>query len=100
MTRSRGFDPDQGFDGGLSRRLRWRKLRRKALFLVAAVCFVEFAGLPCVRMQPDGRSAYYIGVTGVHAPQGRGALPLIVLRPLDRSLWRIALDAARGWKEA
>lgn len=86
------FGPEHGFDGGLHRRLRFRKVRRAALFLVGLACFFEFAGVPHLRFQPERRPAYYVGPTGVRSPLP-GRLPLIVLLPLSRSLLDYGQDA-------
>lgn len=93
MSRSYpAFGPEQGFDGGLHRRLRRRKVRRAVLFLVFLASFAELAGVPHLRIQPDRRSAYYVGPTGVRTPPS-GRLPLVVLLPLRRSLLAHGQDA-------
>ena len=94
-------DSQESFDLGAHRRMRWRGLRRSVLIVLLVLSFVEFAGLPHVRMTYAHRSggdlvqARYLGPTGwrdAGTAQRKRGCPLFVLIPLDRSLKDRAID--------
>ncbi len=91
-----------GMDLGIRRSLRWRAFRRGLLVCVLLALFVEFRGVPHLRLSDPGRlhaqdGVDYWGVTGlrqVNSGRLRSAAPLIALLPLERSLVSYASEAA------
>ncbi len=83
---------DISLDLGLQRSFRWRTLRRRLIVFVAALCFLEYKGLPHVRWTMTNsngihRHVTYWSLTG--PSQGRGAQyqsndPLFLLLPMKR----------------
>ena len=82
----------QVFDRGVWARSRWRAVRRALLAAAAIATFVEWVGLPEVRLVGSERSrrAAYLGVHGIREVGGLSVEPLVVFRRMERSLWEIA----------
>lgn len=98
---------------GMERQQARRRLRRTLLLLTAALLFIEFAGVPHMRVTYTytGRSsasrmlaAQYWGPFGgkpAQAGQYGEGCPLIVLIPLEKSLVSYAREAAiAAWQSA
>ena len=92
-------------DAGLNRSLFLRAWRRRAVMLILCALFVEFCGLPGVRIDqgPNGAQARYLCVDGMRrlstSVTGRET-PLIVLVPLERSVLSYARGAGESlWQE-
>lgn len=92
----------QEVDFGMSRELRWRKLRRRIVAIVLVVSVLECLGAPAVRVETaTGRGdASYLGVEGGFSLPDAGAEPLIVMVPLKRSVIDRAGDVLDAlWQE-
>ena len=85
---------DTGYDVGIYRERRKRKIRRAVIFIAFIFCFVEFIGLPQLRMRPERKPAYYVGFAGAQRAHITRKAPLVVLMPLKRSLVHYAKNAA------
>ena len=86
------------FDRDVWARSRWRAVRRALIAVIAVAGFVEWMGLPEVRLvgSDRGRVATYLGVHGVREVPRDSVEPLVVFRPLERSLLSYASEALSG----
>ena len=90
-----------GFDVEVERRARWLAVRRWLVLVAILVAFVEFQGVPHLRMtyvEEGGRvrSGEYWSLMGprtVVAGDVAPTCPVIALVPLERSLWSYAKEA-------
>lgn len=92
-------DQPRDLDLGLRRSMRWRRVRRWIVMASIVVAFLEFMGLPHLRLSVPGSHSRgmppYWSVTGmrhVSVPHE----PLIVLLPLERPLLESVSEAAAG----
>jgi hypothetical protein len=96
---------DEGeFDLGMRRSLRIRSFRRWIIMAGIVVAFLEFKGMPHVRLTDPARgyradAIQYWSVTGTSRYRGPHS-PLIVLIPMERPVFDVATDTARAlWRE-
>jgi hypothetical protein len=90
-------------DLGLNRSLRRRAWRRRAVWLLALVAFIETMGIPHVRVPASSRAGHrpplrYWSVTGIVAsvpPQLSYNRPLFLLLPMEKSTAAYAAEGLR-----
>jgi len=91
------YDEEDGFDLGLRRNLRNRKIRRWIIMVTIVVAFLDIKGMPHVRLTDPERTPrhaiQYWSVTGTRQFHGPNT-PLIVLIPMEHSVFHTACAVA------